>query len=149
MQALLNAFGINGSLLLAQAVNFGVLLIALTYFLYKPVMKMIEARQKKVAQGVEDAERAAQKLAGADTEASTIVSKAETEADGIVKSARETAGSEKARLIKEAEARSAAIAVDADARAKETAAKALRESEKEVARLAVLAAEKVLRQKSA
>ena len=145
MSALLNAFGINGSLLLAQAVNFGIVLVALTYFLYKPVMKMLDARQKKVAQGVEDAERAAEKLASADSEAAALVSKAETEADGIVAGARETAGSEKARIVKEAEARAVAIAADADARAKEMAAKVLRDSEKEVARLAILAAEKVLR----
>ena len=43
---------------------------------------------------------------------------------------------------------SAENAEDADARAKETAAKSLRESEKEVARLAVLAAEKVIRDHS-
>ena len=145
MSALLNAFGINGSLLLAQAVNFGVLMVALTYFLYKPVMRTIDARQKKVAQGVEDAERAAEKLAGADTQAAAVVSSAETEAEGIVAGARETAGAEKARILKEAEARASAVAADADARAKETAAKVLRDSEKEVARLAILAAEKVLR----
>ena len=145
MSALFGAFGINGSLLLAQAVNFGILLIALTYLLYKPVMKMLDARQQKVAQGVIDAERAAEKLATADTEAATVVSTAETEAESIVAGARETAGTEKTRILKEAETRAAAVAADADARAKETAAKVLRDSEKEVARLAILAAEKVLR----
>jgi F-type H+-transporting ATPase subunit b len=144
MQALLDAFGINGSLLLAQAVNFGLLLVALSYFLYKPVMKTIAERQAKVAQGVIDAERATEKLAAADTEAAERVSDAENEAEGIVTGARETASLEKIRIVKEAEARAAALAADADARAKETAAKALRESEKEVARLAVLAAEKIL-----
>ncbi len=146
MQALLDAFGINGSLLLAQAVNFGILLIALSYFLYKPILNMLDARQKKVAQGVQDAELAAEKLASADSVAAALVSTAETEADGIVAGARETAGSEKTRILKEAETRAAAVAADADARAKETAAKVLRDSEKEVARLAVLAAEKVIRQ---
>ena len=146
MQALLSAFGISGSLLLAQAVNFGILLVVLWYFLYKPVMKVLAERQQKVAQGVMDAERAAEKLKGADAEAAVVVSKAEGDAEGIVTGARETANAEKARIVKEADARAAAIAADADARAKETAAKSLRESEKEVARLAVLAAEKVIRE---
>lgn len=149
MSALLAAFGISGSLLLAQAVNFGILLVVLTYLLYKPVMKVIAERQAKVAQGVIDAERAAEKLAKADDEAAGRVSKAETDAEGIVASARDTATAEKNRIVKEAEARAAALAADAEARSKETAAKALRESEKEVARLAILAAEKVLREKSA
>lgn len=146
MQQLFDAFGINGSLLLAQAVNFGILMVALTYFLYKPVMKMIDARQQKVAQGVQDAERAAEKLASADAEASAVMSGAETEAESIVVSAREAANGEKSRIMKEAETRAAAVAADADARAKETAAKTMRDSEKEIARLAILAAEKVLRE---
>ena len=145
MPALFAAFGLQLPLLIAQMVNFAVLMVALWYLLYKPVMKTIEARKQKVAQGVLDAEAAAAKLASADAEASTTVQEAEKEAEGIVASAREEAGSEKSRIVKEADARAAAIAADADARAKETAAKALRESEKEIARLAVLAAEKAMR----
>jgi F-type H+-transporting ATPase subunit b len=149
MSQLFAAFGINGSLIIAQAVNFGVLLFVLWFFLYKPVLKMLDARQKKVAQGVLDAERAAEKLAGADSAAAAVMSSAETEADSIVAGARETATAEKLRITTEANERAAAIAADADARAKETAAKALRDSDKEIARLAVLAAEKVLQQKAA
>lgn len=144
MAALFAAFGLQLPLLIAQVVNFGILMIALTYLLYKPVMKTIDARKQKVAQGVLDAEAAAQKLSTADAEATVTVQNAEKEAEGIVASAREEAGSEKARIVKEADARAASIAADADARAKETAAKALRESEKEIARLAILAAEKAM-----
>lgn len=145
MAQLFGAFGIDLKLLIAQAVNFGVLLVVLTYFLYKPVMKTIGDRQKKIAQGVEDAERASEKLRGADEEATKVVTAAETEAEGIVTSARESATSEKTRIMKEAESRAAAVAADAEARAKESQERALRESEKEIARLAILAAEKTLR----
>jgi F-type H+-transporting ATPase subunit b len=146
MQALFAAFGLNVSLLIAQTVNFAILLVALTYFLYKPINKVLTDRQQKVAQGVEDAERAAEKLAQADGIASEKVTHAETEAEGIVVSAREAANDERARIMREAESRAANVAADAESRAQETAAKSLRESEKEVARLAVLAAEKILRQ---
>ncbi|MBU2103838.1 F0F1 ATP synthase subunit B [Patescibacteria group bacterium] len=145
MEQLFEAFGIDGKLLLAQLINFGVLFVALTWLLYKPVMKTLDERRAKIAQGVEDAEQASQKLAAADENAAQVVHGAETEAEGIVASARELAGTEKSRIVKEAEARAAQVAADAEARAQETAAQALRDSEKEVARLAVLAAEKVLR----
>jgi F-type H+-transporting ATPase subunit b len=144
MSELLTAFGIDWHLLLAQAVNFGIVLIALWYFLYKPVLAMLEKRKEIVAKGVADAERAGELLAGADSEAAKRVSAAEAEASAMVATARETATAEKMRLLKEAEARAAAIAKDAEARATETAARAKRESEREVARLAVLAAEKIL-----
>lgn len=146
MESLLDAFGIDWKLLLAQLVNFGVLFVALTWFLYKPVMKTLDERKAKIAQGVLDAERAAAAAATADADAAIVVKGAETEAEGIVSSARDLAGNEKARIMKEAETRAAAVAADAEARAQETAAKALRDSEKEIARIAVLAAEKVLRE---
>ncbi len=146
MESLLTAFGIDGKLLLAQLVNFGVLFVALTWLLYKPVMKTLDERAAKIAQGVEDAELASKKAETADEDAAKVVKGAETEAEGIVAGARDLAGSEKARIMKEAEARAAQVAADAEARATETAAKALRDSEKEIARLAVLAAEKVLRE---
>jgi F-type H+-transporting ATPase subunit b len=145
MDQLLEAFGIDWKLLIAQMVNFGVLLVALWFFLYKPVMKTLDERARKIAQGVEDAERATEKLAGADAEAAKVVAGADEKASGIVNNARVSANEEKARIVKEAEERAARVAADADARAKEAAAKALRESEKEIARLAMLAAEKAMR----
>jgi F-type H+-transporting ATPase subunit b len=147
MQELFEAFGVDWKLLLAQAVNFGIVLVALRYFLYKPVLSMLAKRQEVVAKGVEDAKSAGEKLATADSEAQKKVSSAEESAQEIVSRARESASEEKARLLKEAEERALAIAADADARAKEVAARAERESEKEIARLAILAAEKVLKSK--
>jgi F-type H+-transporting ATPase subunit b len=149
MQALFDAFGLNISLLIAQAVNFGLLMVVLTYFLYKPVMKTIAERQKKVEQGVLDAQAATEKLAAADGDALKLVKGAEVEAESLVTSARDAGRAEKTRIIKEAETRAAALTADADARAKESAAKTLRESEKEIARLAILGAERVLREKQA
>ncbi len=145
MEQLLSAFGIDWHLLLAQAVNFAIVLIALTYFLYKPVLEMLDKRRELVAKGVEDAREAEVKLASADGEAASRLSVADTEAESIVSSARETANAQKAQIVRDAEERAAAVAKDAEARAQETAAKTLRESEKEIAHLAILAAEKILK----
>lgn len=146
MDQLFGAFGIDGKLLIAQLINFGVLFVGLTYLLYKPVMKTLDTRREKVAQGVVDADQAALKLATAGTEASALVKSAESDAEEIVASARDAATTEKTRILKEAETRAQALEADAEARATETASKALRDSEKEIARLSVLAAEKVLRE---
>ncbi len=148
MEQLFGAFGIDWKLLIAQAINFGVLLAALTFLLYKPVLKTLEERKEKVAKGVLDAEEAEKKLASADGVAAERLREAEGSAETIVSNARDAAQGEKARILKEAEARATDVALDAEARAKESQAKALRESEKEISRLAVLAAEKVLREKA-
>lgn len=149
MGQLFDAFGIDLSLLIAQAINFGVLLVVLTYFLYKPVLKTLEERREKVAKGVENAEKAEALLASADDEVVKRVQVAEIEAENIVASARDTATTEKARIVKEAEDRAASIEADAQSRAQEDAARLMRESEKEIARLAILAAEKTMRAESA
>ncbi len=145
MSALFTTFGIDWHLLLAQIANFAVLAVALTWLLYKPVLNMAKERERVVAKGVNDAEKAAQHLLHADAEATTRLMKAEKEAGGVVEHARRAAADERTRILKEAEERAAHVASDAEARAKETAAKALRDSEKEIARLAILAAEKVIR----
>ncbi len=145
MQQLLSAFGIDWHLLAAQAVNFAIVLVALWYFLYTPVLKMMARRQEIVAKGVADAIQAGEVLAGADSEATKRVVRAEDEAETIVSNARESAKQEKARLFKEAEERAAVIASDAEARANEVAARAQRESEQDIARLSILAAEKILK----
>jgi F-type H+-transporting ATPase subunit b len=145
MDKLLGAFGIDPQLLIAQAINFGVLLLVLWYFLYRPVLKVLDERKQKVAQGVLDAKEATEKLLRADTDASETMKGAEKEADAILSSARDSASIEKARIVKEAELRAVKIESDADARAKEESLRTLKESEKEIARLAILAAEKTLR----
>ena len=148
MEQLLSAFGINGKLLLAQLINLGVLFAGLSYLLYRQVMKVLDDRRATIASGIEAAKEAEQKAVEADEQASIVVKGAEAEAESIVSGARESAQSERARILKEAEARAASVECDAEARAKEDSARILRESEKEIARLAVLAAEKVLRQKN-
>jgi F-type H+-transporting ATPase subunit b len=148
MQQLFAAFGVNWQLLLAQAVNFAIVLVALRYFLYTPVMTSLENRQKVVAKGVEDARLAGEKLAGADTEATHRISIADTKADELVKRARTEASETRTKMLQEAEERAAQVAKDAEARALETAARAKRDSEKDIARVAMLAAEKVMREKA-
>lgn len=145
MGSLLSAFGIQTHLLIAQLVNFAVLFGVLSYLLYKPVMKTLDERRAVVAKGVEDALEASEALAGANEKATEITRGAETDAEAIVTRAREEAGTEKDRLLKEAQARAEGIEKDAEARAKETSDRALRDSEKEIARLAILAAEKAMR----
>lgn len=147
MNALFTTFGIDWHLLIAQTINFIILAVALTWFLYKPVLKMVKERERVVAKGVEDAEESKQRLSYTETEVEKRLSAAEKEASSLVERAKHSAVDERTTILKEAEERALRVALDAEARAKETAAQALRESEQEIARLAILATEKVLAKK--
>lgn len=149
MSELFAAFGINGKLLLVQAFNFALLLFVLWYFLYDPILKLIDDRRKKIAEGVHDAEEAARRLAEANTEGDSIVGNASREAEGIVAAARSRADEKADEILQAAEARASATLQDATAKALEAKRQALKESEREIARAAMLAAEKILRDQRA
>src|SRR5579863_8587438 len=88
MSQLFAAFGVDWRLLLIQAVNFAVLLSALTYFLYKPILRIIDDRQRTIAEGVSKAQAAQKKLEDAKTEGEGMVAQAAREAEGIASAAR-------------------------------------------------------------
>jgi|CXWL01.1.fsa_nt_gi F-type H+-transporting ATPase subunit b len=52
---MLNTLGVDWSVLIAQAINFAVLLAALTYLLYKPILRMIDERRERVKQSMDHA----------------------------------------------------------------------------------------------
>ncbi len=143
------AFGIDWKLLLIQGVNFGVLLLILWRFLYGPLLKIIDERREKIAEGVRTAEEAAQRLAEAKAEGDKMVGTAAREAEALVAGARTKAQSKGLEIVKAAETRADAIMTDAEARAEEAKRQALLESEREIARAAMLAAERILKSKSA
>ena len=147
MSELFAAFGINWQLLIVQAINLGILLFVLWYFLYTPILKLIDDRQKKIADGVKTAEAAERKLADAQVEGEGIVGTAAREAETLVATARGRADEKGNEIVKAAEARANAVLEEASARAEEAKRMALSESSKEIARAAMLAAEKILNSK--
>lgn len=144
MGALFAAFGIEWQLLLAQGVNFAIVLVALTYFFYKPVLKMLKEREEKIAGGVRDAEAAARAKSEIEAARDSIISKASADAAGIAARGVEEGKRERAQIIKEAQARAEEVLKSAELQAAEAMRSALKESEKEITRSAILAAEKIL-----
>lgn len=149
MEQLFAAFGIDWRLLVIQGVNFTVLLAALTYFLYTPLMKLIDERREKIAEGIRNAEAAAARLAEAKAEGDELKGQAARDAETLVASARSRADEKAAEIIRAAESRADQLVGDAAARAEESQRQALLESQKDIARAAMLAAEKILREKAA
>ena len=148
MGALFSAFGVDWQLLLIQLVNFALLLAALTYFLYKPVLRIIDERREKVAEGVRLAQQADKKLEDAKKQGDGMVADAAKEAESLVASARMRATELTAETTKAAEAKATGILKEAQAKGEEQRRLALQESSKEIARAAMLAAEKILHEKN-
>lgn len=149
MSALFATFGIDWHLLIIQAVNFGLLLVALSYFLYKPILRIIDERREKVAEGVRLAESASRTLAEAKEEGEQLVGDAAKKAEALAAVSRASAEQKGAGIVKDAQARAEAVLAEAQVRAEEVKRQTIASSEREIGRAAMLAAEKILKEKAA
>jgi F-type H+-transporting ATPase subunit b len=145
MQEILHAFGIDWRLIVIQIFNFGILVAALWYFLYTPVLKLLAEREEKIKQGLADAEAAATSRHTADTEKAEVLKGAHSEAQQVVARANAHADERAKALHAEAQEKIARDIAQAKMTADEIKLRAVKESEAEIAKLAFLGAEKVLR----
>ncbi len=149
MEEIAKVFGIHWKLLAAQMVNFSIALFVLHRYVYKPIFAILEKRQQKLAQGLEDAELVAQEKVRIEVEGVKVLAHAREEGGKLVETLRKQGLDEEHRILREAQEKSVAMLGDAKKLADEERVYMLRESEKEVARMAVLAAEKILRTSNA
>ncbi len=98
MSELFSQLGIDPKLLLAQGVNFLILLFVLTRFVYKPLMKIMEERRKKIELGVKGGERAEQIIKEAEKTGLGKIKEADVQAVAIISEAEKNA-QERAREI--------------------------------------------------
>src|SRR3989344_8306176 len=140
MNELFAAFGVNWKLLLIQAVIFGLLLAALSYFLYKPILRIIDERREKVAEGVRLAESASRTLAEEKEEGEQLVGDAAKKAEALAAASRASAEQKGQSLVKDAQARAEQVLAEAQIRAEEVKRQTVAASEREIARAAMLVA---------
>ena len=96
--------GINLGFLLFQIFNFTIIALVLYAFAYKPIVKMLEERKKKIAQGYEDAQVAAEARANAEKEAEKVLTEAQAQASQVVREATERAEAAGRDVVAEYEA---------------------------------------------
>ncbi|MEX0913165.1 MAG: ATP synthase F0 subunit B [Candidatus Paceibacterota bacterium] len=146
MDSLIQAFGIDIRLITIQVINFVVLAAILSFFLYKPVLKMLNDREEKIKQGLSDAEAAAKAKENAEEERKGIVQVAHKEAEEVGKRAEIHAKEQATLVAAQAEASAAERIRLAEDRAAALAEESKKQNEAEIAKLAVLAAEKILKE---
>lgn len=144
---LLNNLGINGSLLLAQIINFVILLFILYKFAYGPVLKMLEDRTKKIEKGLKDAEDSQKKLAEISEKESAVLVEARIQAQEIIKKAEEMAVTQAQSIVLTAREQTEKMLAVAQKQIEQEKEKILTEVKLEVAGLVVMATEKIIHEK--
>ncbi|HEY4694878.1 MAG TPA: F0F1 ATP synthase subunit B [Candidatus Nanoarchaeia archaeon] len=81
---IIEEFGINPYLLLAQVVNFTILLFLLKKILYKPILKVLEERKVKIVRSLKEAEDIEKRLVETAKEQEKILEKARSEAANLI-----------------------------------------------------------------
>jgi F-type H+-transporting ATPase subunit b len=85
---ILKNFGIDPVLIVAQIVNFLIVLFILKRFLYKPVMDLLKKRQESIEQGLKQAEKTKALMDEAVEKEKEILKKAQAEAAALLDDAR-------------------------------------------------------------
>ena len=147
MENITAVFGIDWKLLLAQLVNFGVVLFVLSYFVYKPLLRMIDERRETIAKGVVEAQAAATLRTDAEAAAQLMTNEASLKASTIVAEGKRASEALAQKKREEADAEATRILTEAKTRAEEAQAKAVQSAREDIARLSILAAEKVLKER--
>ena len=140
----LASLGINLPTLLAQIVNFAILFGLLYLVAYKPIMRMLDERSRKIKESMEQTEFIKEQAAHAEEEAEKRIEAASRDGQELVTRAARTG--EEMRQQAQQEARQDAEVLIARARTaiQRERDEAIGELRKEFADLTILAAEKVI-----
>ena len=137
--------GINGPFLLAQIINFIVLFLLLRRFLFPPLLRMLDERKRRIAEGLAAADIARKE---AEAERARLMAQIEAErkeAQARIAAASAEAERVKAEIVAQAQREAEAIKAKAIAEAEAERQRILAEAHKQIAELTVLATERVVR----
>jgi len=94
--------GIEPSQLLTQVINFLLMVILLTKLLYKPVLKALDERKKKIEESLKLAEEIKLEADKNEKKRQEIINKSKQEAKQIIEEAKKTAKQVEAEIIMKA-----------------------------------------------
>lgn len=147
MESLIETFHIDIKILVAQAINFTIVLVVLYFFALKPLIRTMTDRTKKIEKSVEDAKRIEERLTNAEGEYEKKIVEAKKGANKIMRNSREQAEARKKEMMNRAKEEVGQIINQEKAKIRVEKAKILKEIKGEVAGLVVASVEKVLEKK--
>lgn len=96
---LFSKLGIDWRMLIAQMINFGILLFILHRYVYRPLIAMLEKREAMIEKSVNDARAVEERLKSAEAGYEEVMTKARTQAAELLDTAEKTAEQRRAQAI--------------------------------------------------
>lgn len=94
--------GIELPQLLTQVVNFTIMVFVLTKFLYKPILKTLEERKRKIEEGLKFTEKVKEEIEKTEKNRQEIMDKAKAEARQIIEETKNSAKRLESEIITKA-----------------------------------------------
>lgn len=113
MEDLVKQFGLQWTKILAQVIIFALVYFVLNRYAFGPIIAMLEARRKRIADGEAKLEQIARDLASADENSKAIIAKADADANRLIKEAGESAATLAEKKRQEAVSEAGAIVAKA------------------------------------
>ena len=129
-------------------VNIIVLYLLLKLFLFKPLNRMMEKRSASIAATIDEANKKNDEADAIKAEYQQALQTAKDESKEILKQARETAAAQSEGILEDARQQAASLLENAHKTIALEQEKALRNSSAEISELAMLAASKVIEEKT-
>lgn len=141
---ILNSLGIDPAVMIAQAVNFFVLLGILTFLVYKPVLKLLDERKERIQKAEEHAQLVEDKLARTEELTQRELKKTQQKAQEIINASKESAAAQEAAMVENAKQKVGKIVEEGRAVIAKERDDAAKQIQSEVAHIVTLATEKLL-----
>jgi F-type H+-transporting ATPase subunit b len=135
VEQIARTFGVDWPHLIAQTVSFSIVCALLYWLAYKPILQMLEARRKQIADGLAHEEKLRAELAKTENLRQEVLAQAHAQATTIVKDARAAAARVELQETQRASAAAADIVAKAQQAAEQERARMLAELRREVGRL--------------
>ena len=142
----MEGIGINLPLLVAFVVNFLILFGALSFVLYKPVLKMLDERQAKIKESMEQAEQIKEQATRSEEEIKIQIDQARKEGQALIAQAAQMGERLKEEAKENAHKEADTIIARAQAEIQQERDRAIDDLRKEFAGITILAAEKVIKE---
>ena len=91
MQSTLNELGIDWIKLVAQTINFAIILFILWKWAYQPVLSMLQTRRERIAESITNADKIKAALAQTEAARQEILNQASVQANHLIEEARAAA----------------------------------------------------------
>ena len=144
MDSFINTFHIDWKIIIAQAINFIIVLFVLQFLALKPLKKLMSERSAKIEGGLEDAQRNSEILKNTQKEYDEMMTRAKAEAHNIFQEGKKEAEIKKTEMITAASKEVETMILNGKKSLESEKVKMMEEAKSEIVSLVVKATEKLL-----